>query len=294
MTTKIGRAPATEATKSTKVANGHTTRVSNAVSQALSDAHADGADLPRFPIDVGYRLVCDPQTGEWTEAPLTLLDLLFPTDDDVGVVKVSQSPMHDILTVLLATMLRMYLSDQEWLITQDVLIHWGRKGVPPKSPDVAAIPGGRLPERREKSYRVGRDGPRPAFVVEVTSAETLETDLVTKKIFYAAIGITEYLIIDLLSQESDDWQLSGYRLGKSPFYAAITPDADGGLTFTSIGIRFVATGYRRLDLYDATTGERLLTPDEQRTQAKAQQTRAEAEKARADQYEALLKKAGLL
>lgn len=287
MTTKIGRAPATEATKSTKVANGHTTRVSNAVSQALSDAHADGADLPRFPIDVGYRLVRNPQTGEWTEAPLTLLDLLFPTDDDVGVVKVSQSPLHDILTGLIATMLRMYLPDQEWLITNDVLLHWGRKGVPPKAPDVAAIFGGRLPERREKSYRVGRDGPRPAFVVEVTSAETLETDLITKKIFYAAIGIQEYLIIDLLSKESTDWQLSGYRLGKSPFYEEITPDADGGLTFASIGIRFVATGHRHLDLYDAATGERLLTPEEQRTNAKA-------EKARADQYEALLKKAGLL
>jgi len=306
MTTKIKRTPATKRTKSTVVANGHSHgTMPNGSSLTAPD---EQTELPVFPIDVGYRLVCDPQTGEWTEAPLTLLDLLFPTDDDVGVVKVSQSPMHDILTNLITTMLRMYLPEPEWLITNDVLIHWGRKGVPPKSPDVAVISGGRRPKRREKSYRIGRDGPRPAFVVEVTSAETLENDLITKKLFYAAIGIQEYLIIDLLAKESTDWQLSGYRLGTSPFYEEITPDADGGITFTSIGIRFLATGQRRLDLYDATTSERLLTPDEQRTQAKTQQTRAEAEKARAeaekaraeaekaraDQYEVLLKKAGLL
>jgi Uma2 family endonuclease len=240
--------------------------------------------LPVFPLDVGYRTVRDPATGEWRDLPLTLLDLLFPTEDDVGVVKVSQSPWHDRLANLIATILRLYFSDRNWLTTQDVLIHWGRRGIPPKSPDIAAIVGGRMPARRDKSYRVGRDGPLPAFVVEITSEETREEDLTGKKLFYAAVGVQEYLIIDLLAKETTDWKLSGYRLGESPFYEEIPPDADGGLTFQSIGLRFVAIGNQRIELYDATTGERLLT----------QKMRAEQEKARADQYETLLKKAGLL
>lgn len=243
--------------------------------------------LPVFPLEVGYRTVRDPVTGEWRDLPLTLLDLLFPTEDDVGVVKVSQSPWHDRLANLIATILRLYFSDRNWLTTQDVLIHWGQRGIPPKSPDVAAIVDGRMPARRDKSYRVGRDGPIPAFVVEITSEETREEDLVGKKLFYAAVGVQEYLIIDLLAKETTNWQLIGYRLGESPFYEEIAPDADGGLTFQSIGLRFVAVGNQRIDLYDATTGERLLTPDEQKS-------RAEQEKARADQYETLLKKAGLL
>ncbi|MEZ4866505.1 MAG: Uma2 family endonuclease [Caldilineaceae bacterium] len=291
MSTKVSHAPPAEQAKALNAVVGHN---GTATSTDYHRPPADRADLPVFPLEVGYRTMQDPATGEWRDLPLTLLDLLFPTDDDVGVVKLSQSPWHDKLTVLLATMLRMYLTAQGWLATQDVLIHWGRRGVPPKSPDVAAFLGGHLPERKEKSYRVGRDGPLPAFVLEITSEETRQEDLDGKKLFYAAVGVKEYLIIDLLAKATTDWQLLGYRLGESPFYEGITPDAEGGLTFATIGLRFVAVGNERIDVYDVKTGERLLTPDEQKAKAEEEQARADEEKARADRYEALLKQAGLL
>lgn len=292
MTVEKNYIPVAERTKAiaqSKKRNGATT---SATARRSTRNHQP--TLPVFPLEVGYRTVRDPVTGEWHDLPLTLLDLLFPTEDDVGVVKVSQSPWHDRLANLIATILRLYFSDRNWLTTQDVLIHWGRRGIPPKSPDIAAIVDGRMPARRDKSYRVGRDGPAPAFVVEITSEETREEDLVGKKLFYAAIGIQEYLIIDLLAKETTDWQLIGYRLGESPFYEEIPPDADGGLTFQGIGLRFVAVGNQRIELYDAVTGERLLTPDEQKSRAEQEKARAEQEKARAEHYEALLKKAGLL
>lgn len=285
MTAEQNHTPVAERNKEMAQAHKRNGTTTGATSRRTARNHQ--TPLPVFPLEVGYRTVRDPATGEWRDLPLTLLDLLFPTEDDVGVVKVSQSPWHDRLTNLIATILRLYFSDRNWLTTQDVLIHWGRRGIPPKSPDIAAIADGRMPARRDKSYRVGRDGPLPSFVVEITSEETREEDLTGKKLFYAAVGVQEYLIIDLLAKETTDWKLIGYRLGESPFYEEIPPDADGGLTFQSIGLRFVAVGNQRIELYDATTGERLLTPDEQKM-------RAEQEKARADQYEALLKKAGLL
>ena len=243
-------------------------------------------NLPTFSLEVGYRTVYDAATQSWREVPLTLLELLYPTEDDVGAVKMAQSPLHDIWTVLLATMLRTYLAAQQWLITQDVLIHWGRKGAPPLSPDLAAISGGRLPAEDQKSYRVGRDGPLPAFVVEITSEETRDTDLNKKRLDYAAFGVKEYLVIDLLTRKSQPWRLLGYRLEDQPTYGQLSPDEQGSLTFTTVGLRFVAVGRDRIEVFDAATGQRLLTPDELKAQAETAEAQATALAARVHELEA--------
>ncbi len=47
------------------------------------------------------------------------------------------------------------------------------------------------------------------------------------------------------------------------------PDADGGLTFETMGLRFVAVKRERIDVYNTATGERLLTLDEQKARAEA-------------------------
>lgn len=240
------------------------------------------ANLPTFPMEVGYREVYDPETKTFDQLPLTLLELLYPVEDDVGVVKVAESPHHDILVTLLATMLRVYLGARNWLTTSDVIVHWGFKRAPCKSPDIAVILGGKLPDDEEKSYRVGRDGPLPSFIVEVTSEETRTTDLYEKNLLYAAVGVKEYLIIDILSNRNRDWRLIGYRLGDKPRYKRITADDDGGLSFESVGLRFVCVDSKRIDIYDIATGQRLLTPDELKVKAEAESARAEAESARAD------------
>lgn len=239
-------------------------------------------DLPTFPLEVGWREVYDPETQSSRQLPLTLLDILYPTDEDVGVVVMPESPLHDIWTKLLAIILRTYLAGRNWLVLSDVIIHWGRRGAPAKAPDLAAIPEGRLPAAREKSYRVGRDGPLPAFVLEITSQETRLVDLHEKTLLYAAVGIREMLIIDLLPEDGGPWQLIGYRLGQQPYYQKLAPDVAEGLTFETIGLRFVGVGQEWIEVYDAATGERLLTPAELKTHAEAETARADAEAARAD------------
>ena len=239
-------------------------------------------DLPTFPMEVGYREIYDPQTKTFSQLPLTLLELLYPIDEDVGVVTVADSPLHDILVTLLTTMLRVYLGARDWLITSNVIVHWGYKRAPYKSPDISAMLGGKVPDIEEKSYRVGRDGPLPSFVVEITSEETRHTDLYEKNLLYAAVGVKEYLIIDILANRRQKWNLIGYRLDNRPRYKKLTPDEEGGLRFETVGLRFVGIGNERIDIFDLATGERLLRPGELKLKAEAEAARADAEAARAD------------
>jgi Uma2 family endonuclease len=239
--------------------------------------------LSTFPLEVGWREVYDPETNTYQQRPLTLQDLLFFNEDDIGVVVMSQSPLHDLLLWTIRSILHLHFEVRGWLTTQDVFVRFGGRGVAPKGPDIALIPEGQFPGERKKSYQVGRDGPPPAFIVEVTSEETRQIDLQAKPIYYASFGVQEFLIIDIETPLTQDWELQGYTLtGTGPFYRQLTPDADGGLTFPAVGLRFVPVGRKRVDVFDLATGERLLTPEEQKTKANAEAERANAEAERAN------------
>jgi Uma2 family endonuclease len=214
---------------------------------------------------------------------LTLRDILYPTEEDIGVVVMPEGPYHSHWLNLLLTMVKTHLAAGDWLVLGDVLIHWSQRGVPPKAPDLAAIPGGRMPALSEKSYRVNRDGPIPSFVLEITSATTRRIDLKEKPLLYAAVGVRELLIIDFWTRQRDSWEMLGYRLGSSPYYRPIAPDAGGGLSFETVGLRFVTVGQERVEVYETATGKRLLTPDELKARAKAEaKARAKEARARAD------------
>jgi len=231
-------------------------------------------DLPTFPLGVGWKEVYDPETGKLEQIPLTLLDILYPPEDEVLVMP--ESPYHELWERWLAIMLEDFL--RGWLILTDVFIYWWRKGVPPRAPDIAAIPGGRRPEPPHGAYHVNRDGPLPAFVVEITSESTRPVDLEEKPLFYAAVGVRELLLVDFWPPEGP-WRLYGYRLEDSPYYRELAPDEEGGLTFETVGLRFVAVDRERIDVYDAQTGKRLLRPEELRAYAEEQAAaRAEAER----------------
>lgn len=242
----------------------------------LESTTASPPTLPTFDWEVGYKEIYNPKTGRYEQQSLTLLEVLYPIEEDVGVVKMSQSLLHDLWTNWLKVMLQTYLG-QGWLVLNDVLVQWAEKRAPTKSPDVTVIPGAKFPANR-KSYRVGPDGPLPVFVLEVTSEDTRDTDLHEKRLVYAAVGVKEYLIIDILTPETASWQLLGYRLENQPHYRELTPDAEGGLTFETVGLRFVGIGRERIEVFDVVTGERLLTPPELKVHAERETAaRVEAE-----------------
>ena len=248
--------------------------------------------LPAFSWEAGYRIVTDLETGEQQAVPLTLFDILYPSEADIGAVFMAQGPLHDLWSRVLAVMLQAYLATDHWLILHDVFVRWGQTGIRPLAPDITAIRGGKMPPKGERSYAVGRDGPLPEFVVELTSEETRTADLEAKKVLYAALGVKEYLIIDLLPETGDAWQLIGYRLGETPYYETLVPDDADGLRFTTVGLRF-AVAEQRIEVYDLATGERLLNNEEANLRA-ATEAKARAElEVRLRAMEEKLRQAGI-
>ena len=249
--------------------------------------------LPKLDWSWGYKWARNEATGQVEQRQLILVDLLYPTGEEMYV---AEAWMHHALSALLEVMIRAHLASRGWVVFGNVFVHWGLPGAPPLAPDVTAIPEGDYPTEEEGSFYVGYHGPLPRFVIEITSPNKPESDLDRKKWDYAAFGVEEYLIIDGWSKPAEIWRLHGYRLGDQPFYDDLQPDAEGGLTFATVGLRFVGRGRETVEVYDIATGERLLPPEEwiQRAEvataarvvaearAKYEATRAETEAARAE------------
>ena len=242
-----------------------------------------------FPLAVGFRFRYDNTTGKEYHTPLTLADLLNPTENKDGVFFMAEGPSHDLIATLLAIMLRLYLSERGWLILRDVRVDWEQKAIHAQYPDITAIFGGHLPPENKETYVVGRDGGTPEFLIEITSKETRQVDLKAKPLLYAAAGVKELLVIDIRTQRKQPWQLRAYELSPMPPYKyAIVPDDEGGVTFATVGLRFVPIGRERVDVYDIASGKRLLTPDELKTQAETEASRAEELARRLHEAETLL------
>jgi Uma2 family endonuclease len=126
--------------------------------------------------------------------------------------------------------------------------------------------------------------PVPLCVVEIISPGSRQADSLDKKLFYAALGISEYMLLDVEDQHErllDQVGLTLWRLeGDLP--APVAPDAEGYLRLETIGVRLRADS-RRLVAQDLATGEPLRTGSELAAAlAEAEQARAEAEQARAE------------
>jgi len=233
-------------------------------------------ELPLLGWDWGYKYEYNQETGEFEQARLTLLDILYPTGEEIYV---AESWLHHLLAAVLEFMLRVYLEPKGWIVLGDVYVHWDRPEVPiVLAPDVTVIPEGHYPVK-EGSYHVGQHGPVPSFVIEVVSPRYRFRDVDRKVWDYAAVGIKEYLIVDTWpDDEEKNWELVGYRLEEGPFYQELTPDGEGGLSFETVGLRFVPIERERVDVYELESGEKLKTPEEWIAQARLEaEARAEAQ-----------------
>ncbi|WP_287158307.1 Uma2 family endonuclease, partial [Chloroflexus sp.] len=104
----------------------------------------------------------------------------------------------------------------EAIVMSDIRIAWDVPGLRPHSPDVMVIPG--ITKRDNWStFDVAQEGQRPALIIEITSPETRENDLVRKVEHYARAGVAQYVIVDYLEREEPlrlrllDYRLVGER-----------------------------------------------------------------------------------
>jgi Uma2 family endonuclease len=141
------------------------------------------------------------------------------------------------------------------------------------SPDIMVVdPPHNLPDDLA-AYRIGQEGPAPVLALEILSGPTAQPlDLTDKPIVYAALGVAEYILVDVTGQF-----LPGRLLIKRlpPFGDWINEqDADGGVT-SRLGFRLVIEPDGQVRVRDSATGKRYARPEEAETEAEA---RRQAEK----------------
>jgi Membrane protein involved in colicin uptake len=141
--------------------------------------------------------------------PLTLEDVLHP---DVGDFIV-HSDRHETDRMYLTAVLRARLEAHgRAIVLSDVRVAWDVPDLRPHGPDVMVIPG--LRERRDWStFDVAEEGVRPALIIEITSPETRENDVVWKVAHYARAGVAQYVIVDNIGRRGErQLRLLDYRL----------------------------------------------------------------------------------
>jgi Uma2 family endonuclease len=181
------------------------------------------------------------------------------------------------------------------IVLSDQKLLWGHREWRRPSPDIAVIP-----EYRDwrtfigSSFNVAKTGLRPCLIIEVVSfsnAAIRDTDLVDKVELYERERIREYLAIDPPQKiNGERFQWIGYRLDERGRYLPIEPDDEGRIASETTGLAFGVSPDGQLVLvFDARTGERLLTAPElfarereeaARQREEAEQQRKEAERQR--------------
>jgi Uma2 family endonuclease len=179
-----------------------------------------------------------------------------------------------------------FRSEKDVLVTFD-LKHYLGSDLPYPAPDVSVIRGLPDAQRDRYSFDLEEEGIRPCLVVEVVSPRSSRirrTDLVSKVEIYALAGISEYVIVDSRLRDPR-FRLLGYRLDNSGRrYQTIEPDDQGRILSRTTGLWFqISPDGNEVLLFNAATGERLLTRAEEEELRKAAEERARAAEEKAVQ-----------
>jgi colicin import membrane protein len=170
------------------------------------------------------------------------------------------------------------------MVVEDMKHLFGR-GLPGPAPDLSVIRGARNPAPGLESFNAVEQGVVPCLVLEIvspTDPRIRETDEVDKVLLYARVGIPEYLLVYTPREETGHrFQIRGLRLDADGRYQPIAPDEEGCILSETTGLRFrVSPAGNRIEVFDARTGERLLSAREEEEGRKAaEEARKAAEEA---------------
>ena len=163
-------------------------------------------------------------TVSFDQIPLTLEDVLHPEVGDFIV----QTDGHDSDLNYLKDVFKAQLADDPMkAVISDCRVDWNLPGVKPLGPDVAVFRG--IKRHRDWStFDVQAEGAEPILVVEVTSPDTRQNDVVTKVDYYHRAKVPLYVIADVREQGEDRViELIGYRYQRTG-YQRIPLDERGG------------------------------------------------------------------
>jgi Uma2 family endonuclease len=188
---------------------------------------------------------------------------------------------HGLYIQMLAEMLKPLLERLGMRLFIDVFIFYrdweGRKQR--IAPDALLAPGGQQTfDDSLHKYDLDQE-PVPLCAIEVISPGSREADLHGKRLFYAGLGIQEYLVLDVEDGQERLLPQIGVSLWRMEhgIQLPVTPDDQGFLLLESIGVRLRADG-RKLVAHVAASGEPLLTsPELVAALEAAEQAREQAE-----------------
>ncbi len=215
--------------------------------------------------------------------PLTYRDLLDPQEGDF----VAESTIHRDVTEALAGILKYrFRDDPSVAVWRNLKIAFVIPGLTTgPGPDLCVVAGVVDRDRPRKSFRFGEEPGTIRLVVEVVSESSLKKDYEDLLEVYAPLGVEEYVAVRPSGFYSDGpFELKGWRLdGGTKRLRAFAPEDRLHLETAGVLLGTGAKG-RGLFLWDAATGERLLTPDEARRTAeeRAQQAEERARRAEAE------------
>ena len=211
--------------------------------------------------------------------PLTEEEFLHPKEG----YQLPNSTFHDNTGGEIKEILRRrYASREDVGVFGDLIIKWGIKGLGDHCPDVCVVFGLKDKEKNRESFVVAKEGTKPVVVMEVVSPRYRRADRERKVKEYARAGVEEYIILDRRPQRGEliD-EVIGYRLEEGS-YVPITPDEEGRIYCQTLQMK-IGLVQGKVKLWEAETGEPLLSSQEIEERAKQEAQRAEQAELRAQQ-----------
>lgn len=184
-------------------------------------------------------------------------EIHYPDSDDKPM---AETAAHFLLLLYLVARLRNHFRGQQVYVIGNMFLYW-KEGKPKKrrAPDIMVVKGVD-PTISRRTFKIWEEKAVPSFILEATSASTLDIDLDVKHDLYEDLGVHEYFLFDPLDEELPG-QLCGFRL-KNGEYEALKQDADGGIFSEELGLRLVPHGEELL-LIDPKTGENIPDPEQE-------------------------------
>ncbi len=210
-----------------------------------------------------------------------------------------QGELHVNDVIRLKSIFRHHLEKQGNIkVYCDMKIIWGIEGLKNPAPDISVVRDVKNPEEPRSVFNVPEEGTKPFFVLEVVSPRYRNADINKKPEIYRKAGVSEYIIADPgLENGMISYTVSGYRMMGGRYFR-MKPDRLGRITSVTAGIMIgPAESGARLAVYDAMTGEEILSDEEraeyaenlaeqEKIRAEYAENLAEQEKARAEQEKA--------
>jgi Uma2 family endonuclease len=184
---------------------------------------------------------------DFEQAPLTLEDVLYPEVGDFIV----HSKAHEDLCRYLADVFGARLrGNSGGVVLHDVRVAWDVPELRPNGPDITVILGVRE-QRNWSTFDVAEEGVRPALVIEVTSPETRQLDLIDKVEIYGQAGVALYLIVDTRRWRGEHrLHVIAHRLTPDG-YEVLPPDERGWFWLEPVGL-WIGIRDNQVECYDET------------------------------------------